>query len=754
MRILPGNKGMNQPPAAQQHHRHGDLPLKKSGAFCVLVSVGNVLLERAMGLNMRTLQPLRGDDTTGRGDAASGRSSGNNMIKAHAHEQQEEKHDFSFDHLVTQRGDSENEDNSMDFYEDPADAPLVTSSASEQDFGTATSSTLALLGNDHDDIPDEPLSALELEKIPPVVSSYTQVIAEMLKEDTIKRRKKLRQHQMVDVEGYQVAVEEAQEVKKAVETTTSTSGALVLPQDQAVEAKQEEAPILEPGTAPSPIKAPGFLELSKVQLQQKSVCCGDQSEITPIEDDKTSTNWDPHQTGMAGADLTDNMMGYFDYYYKGFLLKPLETPYDEEGKETIPRILHRMFLSGTSKGRNVTEDGVYAQMAEPMKRAFRSWPDINPDYKAVFYNMEQAEEFINEHYLPRVYTAFKAIKPNAYKGDLFRLLVLYKVGGWYVDLKIEYNKKGQKLEKVEQQIADYQAEKYKNTKKKITPLNLGFIGACQSNTGAWMQDGIMNAVLAAKPGNPFLGDAIYRIITDVERLCIANKVSYSYKCITSYFLSMRNRICNADLPLRKFVIHDCNYTTTILLHRTAPRQGRRHLFHDGPGGAVSHPAARPGPGLPRHPRRARRRGHDPVVRRKVVYHRDENGRHHPILRKIRREPEAGRRVGRSRWEQVRRDVAERRRFSGRPRAGQQHSQRQENCDGAELLSQAEGPEAVVLRDQNQRSLHLPVGRRRRHGRPPGATEAASCARDRGHDDGWPSGWSGINEATNCGCGRG
>ncbi|CAD7932754.1 unnamed protein product [Amoebophrya sp. A120] len=39
------------------------------------------------------------------------------------------------------------------------------------------------------------------------------------------------------------------------------------------------------------------------------------------------------------------------------------------------------------------------------------------------------------------------------------------------------------------------------------------------------------------------------------------KVSYSsYKCITNYFLSMRNEICNADLPSReRFVMHDCNH---------------------------------------------------------------------------------------------------------------------------------------------------------------------------------------------------
>ena len=61
-----------------------------------------------------------------------------------------------------------------------------------------------------------------------------------------------------------------------------------------------------------------------------------------------------------------------------------------------------------------------------------SWLKHNPDYNIVWYNNRQCDKFM-EDFGERENNAYKKLIPGAFKADLWRLCVLYKFGGIYVD---------------------------------------------------------------------------------------------------------------------------------------------------------------------------------------------------------------------------------------------------------------------------------------------------------------------------------
>lgn len=62
---------------------------------------------------------------------------------------------------------------------------------------------------------------------------------------------------------------------------------------------------------------------------------------------------------------------------------------------------------------------------------------MNPDWEYKFYDNSDIEEFIKKNYGDIIYSYYNRIDPRygAAKADLFRYLLIYKVGGVYLDLK-------------------------------------------------------------------------------------------------------------------------------------------------------------------------------------------------------------------------------------------------------------------------------------------------------------------------------
>ncbi len=62
--------------------------------------------------------------------------------------------------------------------------------------------------------------------------------------------------------------------------------------------------------------------------------------------------------------------------------------------------------------------------------------DMNPEYKYFFFNNQTRRDFIKRNYKSDVLEAYDLLIPGTYRGvDLFRLLVLNKLGGVFLDHK-------------------------------------------------------------------------------------------------------------------------------------------------------------------------------------------------------------------------------------------------------------------------------------------------------------------------------
>ena len=113
----------------------------------------------------------------------------------------------------------------------------------------------------------------------------------------------------------------------------------------------------------------------------------------------------------------------------------------------------------------------------------------NPEFKFHLYDDAQCRDFIQTHF-PSAVEAFDSLIPGAYKADLWRLCVLYQLGGIYMDSKIECigNFKLYSLVEKEHFVID-------RPKHSLH---------------------IYNAFMVCKPKNPFLLESIEQIIKNVK----------------------------------------------------------------------------------------------------------------------------------------------------------------------------------------------------------------------------------------------
>lgn len=114
--------------------------------------------------------------------------------------------------------------------------------------------------------------------------------------------------------------------------------------------------------------------------------------------------------------------------------------------------------------------------------------NLNPAFTYQLYDDNDCYNFIKDNFNSEVLNAFEKLIPGAYKADLWRYCILYKLGGIYLDIKYR-------------------------------PINeFRFINLCEKEH--WVLDvdntGIYNALMVCKPGNPILLKAINQIVTHVK----------------------------------------------------------------------------------------------------------------------------------------------------------------------------------------------------------------------------------------------
>lgn len=113
---------------------------------------------------------------------------------------------------------------------------------------------------------------------------------------------------------------------------------------------------------------------------------------------------------------------------------------------------------------------------------------INPAFTYRLFDDQDCYNFIKENYPENVLVAFNKLIPGAYKADLWRYCVLYKLGGIYLDIK------------------------YRPVK--------GFKFINLTEKEHWVLDndghGVYNALMVCKPGNQILLNAINQIVQNVK----------------------------------------------------------------------------------------------------------------------------------------------------------------------------------------------------------------------------------------------
>jgi autotransporter strand-loop-strand O-heptosyltransferase len=92
-------------------------------------------------------------------------------------------------------------------------------------------------------------------------------------------------------------------------------------------------------------------------------------------------------------------------------------------KPQIPRIIHQTFKTN--------------DLPNEISKVVQRLKDMNPTFEYRFYNNEDCIEFIRENYDEETLNLYLSINPiyGAARADFFRYLLMYKVGGVYLDIK-------------------------------------------------------------------------------------------------------------------------------------------------------------------------------------------------------------------------------------------------------------------------------------------------------------------------------
>ena len=155
----------------------------------------------------------------------------------------------------------------------------------------------------------------------------------------------------------------------------------------------------------------------------------------------------------------------------------LEYTLEDVTEEIIPKIVHIMWH---------TKD-----LPEKMKEHIQFMKNNNPDLEFILYDDSDCYDFIKENFNENVLDAFNRLIPGAYKSDLARYCIMYKLGGIYMDIKLKTNVRLNKFLDKEYFVMD--DPDYFNGKL-----------------------GLFNAFMISKPNNEIFNKCIERVIKNVD----------------------------------------------------------------------------------------------------------------------------------------------------------------------------------------------------------------------------------------------
>jgi len=119
----------------------------------------------------------------------------------------------------------------------------------------------------------------------------------------------------------------------------------------------------------------------------------------------------------------------------------------------------------------------------------------NSEFKHYLYDDNDCRDFIKNNYSSDILNSFDNLIPGAYKSDLWRLCILYKYGGIYLDIKYKCYNNFKLIE-----LTDDEHYCFGQTHTKF-----------ENN-----YHGIYNGILISRPNNEFLYKCILRIVYNVN----------------------------------------------------------------------------------------------------------------------------------------------------------------------------------------------------------------------------------------------
>lgn len=174
---------------------------------------------------------------------------------------------------------------------------------------------------------------------------------------------------------------------------------------------------------------------------------------------------------------------------------PFENTVRRGGDGNVIRELFSSIREGFSTPATVIPKNIFQtwrtlDVPPKMKQCIDKLQNDNPDFTYYLFDDEMCFNFIKDNYDDSVMCAYNKLIPTAYKADLFRYCVLYKLGGIYLDIKYEC-------------VDNF-------TLSKLTDSEY-FVRDIEQSGG-----GIYNGFMVCKPKNKILHEAIYKIIEHVN----------------------------------------------------------------------------------------------------------------------------------------------------------------------------------------------------------------------------------------------
>jgi mannosyltransferase OCH1-like enzyme len=136
------------------------------------------------------------------------------------------------------------------------------------------------------------------------------------------------------------------------------------------------------------------------------------------------------------------------------------------------------------------------QIPTKMRETVYSLLEMNPEFDYYLYSDDACRKFIKDNFNEDVVDAFDTLKPGAYKSDLWRYCILYKMGGVYLDIKFR------SLEPLVPII-----EKNSEIFVRDIPINLSFD----------FDSYVYNAFMVSPPNNPIFKECIEDIVSSCKR---------------------------------------------------------------------------------------------------------------------------------------------------------------------------------------------------------------------------------------------